>query len=85
MNWISRWRRRSTPEMNHRRHKEKTVKQIRKEIEQLRGEYQKMELRPCNGDLDLIQRDKALDLLKDKIYVLEKERDTYLYTWSNDV
>lgn len=44
-----------------------------------------MELRPCNGDLDLIQRDKALDLLKDKIYVLEKERDTYLYTWSNDV
>jgi hypothetical protein len=43
-----------------------------------------MELRPCHGDLDLIERDKELGLLKEKIYELEKERDTYLYTWSRE-
>jgi hypothetical protein len=63
---------------------EKTVKQIQKEIEKLRDEYKKMELRPCHGDLDLVQRDKDLGVLKDKIYALEKERDTHLYTWSHE-
>lgn len=70
--------------MTDRESKEKTVKQIQKEIEKLRNEYKKMELRPCHGDMDLVQRDKDLGVLKDKIYTLEKERDTYLYTWSHE-
>lgn len=74
----------STKEMVNKPSKEKTIKQIQKEIEKLRDDYKKMELRPCHGDLDLIQRDKDLGLLKDKIYALEKERDTHLYTWSHE-
>ena len=70
--------------MTDRESKEKTIKQIQKEIQKLRNEYKKMELRPCHGDLDLVQRDKDLGVLKDQIYALEKERDTYLYTWSHE-
>ena len=83
MKWISMFKKRSTTDMTNRQSKEKTVKQIQKEIEKLRDNYQKMEFRPCHGDLDLIQKDKDLGSLKDKIYELEKERDTYLYSWSH--
>ena len=84
MKWISKLRRRGNTDTTDTQSKEKTAKQIQKEIEKLREEYKKMELRPCHGDLDLVQRDKDLDVLKDKIYALEKERDTYLYTWSHE-
>jgi predicted DNA-binding protein (UPF0278 family) len=84
MKWISRLKRRATTETTDTHSEEKTVKQIQKEIERLRDEYRKMELRPCHGDSDLMQRDKDLGLLKNKIYALEKERDRYLYTWSNE-
>ena len=84
MKWISKLRRRGNKDTTDTQSKEKTAKQIQKEIEKLREEYKKMELRPCHGDLDLVQRDKDLDELKDKIYALEKERDTYLYTWSHE-
>ncbi len=52
-------------------------------MEKLRDKYKKMELPLCEVDLELIQRDKDLDLPKGKIYALEKERDTYLYTRSH--
>jgi hypothetical protein len=84
MKWISKLRRRRNTDTTDTQSKERTAKQIQKEIEKLRDEYKKMELRPCHGDLDLVQRDKDLDVLKDKIYALEKERDTYLYTWSHE-
>jgi DNA repair exonuclease SbcCD ATPase subunit len=84
MKWMSMLKKRSTSLMTERKSKDKTVKQIQREIEKLRDEYKKMELRPCHGDLDLMERDKDLGLLKDKIYALEKERDTYLYTWSHE-
>ena len=84
MKWISKLRRRRDTDTTDTQSKERTAKQIQKEIEKLRDEYKKMELRPCHGDLDLVQRDKDLDVLKDKIYALEKERDTYLYTWSHE-
>ncbi len=84
MKWISMLRKRSTGNTTDKQSKERTVKQIQREIEKLRDEYKKMELRPCHGDLDLIERDKELGLLKNKIYELEKERDTYLYTWSRE-
>ena len=84
MKWISMLKKRSTADMTNRQSKEKTVKQIQKEVEKLRDEYQKTEVRPCHGDLDLSQKDKDLGWLKDKIYALEKERDTHLYTWSHE-
>ena len=84
MKWILRLKKRANTDKTDSPSKEKTVKQIQKEIERLRNEYRKMELRPCHGDSDLMQRDKDLGLLKNRIYALEKERDTYLYTWSSE-
>jgi hypothetical protein len=83
MKWISMFKKRSNTDVSNRESKEKTVKQIQKEIGQLRDQYQKIEFRPCHGDVDLIQKDKDLGLLKGRIYELEKERDTYLYSWSH--
>ena len=84
MKWISMLKKRSTSNTTDRQSKEKTVKQIQKEIEKLRDEYQKTEVRPRHGDLDLFQKDKDLGWVKDKIYALEKERDMHLYTWSHE-
>ena len=83
MKWLSRLKKGSTTDTTDRLPKEKTVKVIQKEIEKLRDEYKKTELRPCHGDTDLRQRENELEILKSKIYELEKERDTYLYTWSS--
>lgn len=80
MKWISMFKNLSTTDS--RQSKDKTVRQIQREIERLRDEYQKMEFRPCHGDLDLFQKDKELGLLKEKIYALEKERDAHLYSRS---
>jgi superfamily II RNA helicase len=80
MKWISMPKRRSNADMTNRQSKEKTVRQIQKEIEKLRAEHQKTEFRPCHGDLDLFQKDKDLDLLKEEINALERERDAHLYT-----
>ena len=36
-------------------------------------EFKKMELRPCHGDLELMQREKDLEQLKVRIHELERE------------
>jgi len=38
----------------------KKIKEIEKELDKLKENFKKMELRPCHGDLDLIRRDKDL-------------------------
>ena len=83
MKWLSRLRKYSTSDMTARQSKNKTVRQIQNEIEKLRDEYKKMELRPCQGDTDLRQRENELDILKSKIYELQGERDNRLYTWQH--
>ena len=83
MKWISMLKKRSTSNTTDRQSKEKTVKQIQKEIEKLRDKYQKTEVRPCHGDTDLRQRENELEILKSKIYELEKERDSQIYTWQH--
>lgn len=70
-------------DMPDKQNKKKAIKELKKEIEKLRDEYEKIELRPCQGDTDLRQRENELEILKSKIYELEKERDTYLYSWSH--
>jgi hypothetical protein len=70
-------------DMPDKRNKKKAIKELKKEIEKLRDEYKKIEIRPCQGDIDLLQRENELEILKSKIYELEKERDTYLYSWSH--
>ena len=69
-------------DMPSKKNRKKIIKELQKEIEKLRDEYEKIELRPCQGDADLRQRENELEILKSKISQLEKERDTYLYSWS---
>ena len=83
MKWLSRLKKHSTSDMTAKQSKNKTVRQIQNEIEKLRDEYKKMELRPCRGDTDLRQRENELDNLKSEIRELERERDNRLYTWQH--
>ena len=55
------------------------IKKIQNEIDQLKKEFKEMEIRPCQGDADLEQREKDLKQLKEQIYELEKEVHEYKY------
>jgi len=57
----------------------KKIKKIQNEINQLEKELKETELRPCQGDADLEQREKDIKVLKDKIYELERVADKYKY------
>lgn len=58
----------------------KKIKKIQHEIDQLEALFKKMELRPCQGDADLSQKEKDLNHLKDKINAKKMERDQYKYS-----
>lgn len=66
--------------MTDKQNKKKIVKEIQKKLNKLKEDFRKMELRPCHGDADLRQREKDLEILKQRIGALEKERDQYVYT-----
>jgi hypothetical protein len=70
-------------EMPSKQNRKKKIKELEKGLDELMEEYINMELRPCRGDADLRQREKDLEMLKEKIYELEKERDSHLYTWQH--
>ena len=57
------------------RETKKKLKQIKKDMKKLKKEFRKIEFRPCQNDTDLIQKDKELASVKEKIYELEKEMD----------
>jgi peroxiredoxin family protein len=53
----------------------KRLKMIRQGIKELKKEYSKLEVRPCQNDMDIQIKEKELREIIDKIYVLEKEQD----------
>ena len=57
----------------------KKIKKIQNEIDQLEELFKKMELRPCQGDDDLSQKEEDMEDLKDKINAKKMERDRYKY------
>ncbi len=57
----------------------RVIKKIQSEIDQLKKKFKEMEIRPCQGDADLAQREKDLKVLKEQIYELEREVDKYKY------
>jgi len=59
----------------------KRAKEIQKEIDELRMILKKTEIRPCQGDVDLKERERDITALKSEIRSLEKECDKYLYSW----
>jgi len=60
----------------------KRAKEIKKKIDELRLSLKKTEIRPCQGDVDLKEKEKDITALKSEIQSLENERDKYLYSWS---
>ncbi len=57
----------------------RVIKKIQSEIDQMKKKFKEMEIRPCQGDADLAQREKDLKVLKEQIYELEREVDKYKY------
>ena len=60
----------------------KRAKEIQKKIDELRMSLKKTEIRPCQGDVDLKEKEKDITALKREIRSLENERDKYIYSWS---
>ena len=58
----------------------KKIKKIQNEIDQFEELFKKMELRPCQGDADLSQKEEDMRRLKDKINAKKMERDQYKYS-----
>lgn len=56
----------------------KTLKKIQKDVNRLKKELMKIELRPCHGDADLKKKDEDISVLKREIYQLEKEANRYV-------
>ena len=54
------------------------LKRIQKEIKKLKREVDKTELRPCQCDADLKQKEEDLKILGEKMRSLEKEQDRYI-------
>ncbi len=57
----------------------RVIKKIQNEINQLKKKFKEMEIRPCQGDAELEQREQDLKVLKEQIYKLEREVDKYKY------
>ena len=60
------------------------LKKIEKQIKDSFESLRKLEIRPCNGDKDIKQRELEITELKSYIKSLEKERDRYLYHWNKE-
>jgi len=56
----------------------KNLKRIEKEIRKIKDKFRKIELRPCQNDLELKQKEEDLAILKGELYELEKEANRYL-------
>ncbi len=51
------------------------LKIIRKGIKRLKNEYSRLEVRPCQNDMEIRIKEKELGDIMHKIYALEKEQD----------
>ena len=58
----------------------KRLKKIQKQINRLREDYSKMELRPCLSGTELKEKDEALTLLLQRIYELEEDKQEHMRT-----
>jgi septal ring factor EnvC (AmiA/AmiB activator) len=56
----------------------KRLRKIQKEIKRVRRELDKIELRPCQNDAELKQKEEDLEELSNKLRALEKEQDRYI-------
>ena len=52
---------------------QKNIKEIQKELDRLKDLLKAAELRPCQGDADLKQKEEEIKILQREIYDMEKE------------
>lgn len=62
---------------------QKQIKKIQKDIEQHKDLLSKLEIRPCQGDADIKQKDIDIEELKQHIHFLEEELDRSRYFWQD--
>jgi hypothetical protein len=55
------------------------IKQLEKKIDTLQRTLSQTELRPCQGDKDLKEREEEISELITEIKTLKKKRDKHLY------
>ena len=63
----------------------KQIKKIQKEIESIIKTLGKLELRPCQNDADILQKEKEVEDLKKRVRSLEIERERCIYTWWKEI
>jgi len=56
----------------------KDIKKSQKELYRLKELLKKLEIRPCQGDADLRQKDEEVKMLKREIDDLEKETNQFV-------
>lgn len=60
--------------------RKKRIRELQKELDELMEGRIKMELRTCRGDADLRQKEEDVEMLQQKIRMVERDLDLYLYT-----
>ena len=60
------------------RETKKRLKKVQKEIKRVKKELGKIELRPCQNDAELEQKEEDLEELGTRLRALEKEQDRYI-------
>lgn len=58
--------------------RKKKIKDLRKEIKQLKKNQRRVEFRPCNNDAELLEKERELKALRKRILSLESEQDRYM-------
>jgi hypothetical protein len=56
---------------------QKDIKKIKKELYRSKEQLKELELRPCQGDADLKQKDEEIKMLKREIYKLETKTNQF--------
>ena len=60
------------------REAKKRLKKIQREIKKVKKDLSKTELRPCQNDAELRDKEEDLEALGNKLRELEKEQDRYI-------
>ena len=57
------------------------IKETEKEIDKLINLLEKLEIRPCQGDADINQKEEEIKDLKKHIRSMKIQRDKLIYSW----
>ena len=61
--------------------RKREIKEIQKQINDSVSLLKRLEIRPCNGDKEIRQKELEIEDLKSHIHSLERECDRLAYNW----